>query len=423
MADSSQVFLGLPDQRIEENDDKLCNWSTNKFGGRPSWMTSLVDQYPSCKLCKRQLLLVSQIYCPLSGSLYHRTLYIFGCVNPSCWNQPQSWTILRSQVLEKNDYPEADKNAVKSNSVDDWGDDTGDWGDADDWNDPVITELEYAASKLSLNPMDTVKDTNQLPVKTDSSTKPLISNNMNQDAPRFHPFYINVFETNNSNKKTGETSLTSHEKQLLLCYQEQEGVSINEVLSLPNHSNAKQDEIVTECYEKTIVAHGDKGFHRFQKHLQQCPQQCIRYEWNGMPLSISSSTASDIMSAVPRCQYCGSQRVYELQLMPALVVLLKIKESSLHSALPETSDKPRTNPQYKQISDDKLINGRKDSNRELDTPSEDISSKNQGIEFGTVIVFSCGKSCWDDSLESCSLREEFLVVQPDPDAELFKNKI
>lgn len=35
MADSSQVFLGLPDERIKEEDDNLCNWSTNKFGGCP----------------------------------------------------------------------------------------------------------------------------------------------------------------------------------------------------------------------------------------------------------------------------------------------------------------------------------------------------------------------------------------------------
>lgn len=147
-----------------------------------------------------------------------------------------------------------------------------------------------------------------------------------------------------------------------------------------------------------------------------------RYEWNGRPLSISSSSGpSDIMSIVPSCQYCGSQRVYELQLMPALVVLLKIKESPLHSALTETSDTARTTPRVN-TSDNEPIRGTKALSEQLESPSHDISRECHGMEFGTVILFSCSNSCWDDRDDSCLLREEFVVVQADPDAELFENK-
>lgn len=34
MADGP-VLLGLADENMSENDDKICGWSTNKIGGTP----------------------------------------------------------------------------------------------------------------------------------------------------------------------------------------------------------------------------------------------------------------------------------------------------------------------------------------------------------------------------------------------------
>ena len=34
MADEPLLF-GIPDGNMEENDDKICGWSTNKIGGTP----------------------------------------------------------------------------------------------------------------------------------------------------------------------------------------------------------------------------------------------------------------------------------------------------------------------------------------------------------------------------------------------------
>lgn len=42
-----------------------------------------------------------QIYAPLDNSQFHRTLYVFGCVNPICSNQSKGWICIRSQQLEK----------------------------------------------------------------------------------------------------------------------------------------------------------------------------------------------------------------------------------------------------------------------------------------------------------------------------------
>ena len=49
---------------------------------------------PKCKRCGKDLLLVVQIYCPLVNSLYHRTLYVFGCSERDCWNKAERFEFL-----------------------------------------------------------------------------------------------------------------------------------------------------------------------------------------------------------------------------------------------------------------------------------------------------------------------------------------
>lgn len=47
-----------------------------------------------------------------------------------------------------------------------------------------------------------------------------------------------------------------------------------------------------------------------------------RYSWGGEPLFITCPP-SDISRGVPACSNCGSNRVFEFQLMPALVSMLE----------------------------------------------------------------------------------------------------
>lgn len=53
-----------------------------------------------------------QIYAPLDNSQFHRTLYIFACVNPICSNQSKGWICIRAQQLEKQ-YERDSGNAKK----------------------------------------------------------------------------------------------------------------------------------------------------------------------------------------------------------------------------------------------------------------------------------------------------------------------
>jgi pre-rRNA-processing protein TSR4 len=86
---------------------------------------------PQCRLCGLHQLLALQIYAPLDSSKYHRTLYIFACMNPNCWNQNESWTCLRVQSLEQasdtNMLPNSGT-TVQTSTIS-WLDDADDWGD------------------------------------------------------------------------------------------------------------------------------------------------------------------------------------------------------------------------------------------------------------------------------------------------------
>lgn len=92
---------------------------------------------PSCPLCGLTRPLLLQIYAPLENSQFHRTFYIFACMNSICSNQSKGWICVRVQHLEKvyerNSSSNKKKNSNSSTNktsnwcsgADDWGDDNG----------------------------------------------------------------------------------------------------------------------------------------------------------------------------------------------------------------------------------------------------------------------------------------------------------
>ena len=90
-----------------------------------------------------------------------------------------------------------------------------------------------------------------------------------------------------------------------------------------------------------------------------------RYQWDSTPLLIAGKR----LPAPLACQYCGAPRVFELQLMPPLVYLLR-------------------------------------------------TSSGVEVELGTVLVYTCSKSCWQVGSSAC---EEYIYVQSEPeDSQLAK---
>ncbi|KAK4942535.1 hypothetical protein LTR10_017664 [Elasticomyces elasticus] len=119
----------------------------------------------------------------------------------------------------------------------------------------------------------------------------------------------------------------------------------------------------------------DKTFQKFSDRVAQNPEQVLRYEFKGEPLLYSGSDGvasrfivphgkSGAIRGMPRCENCGAQRVFEVQLVPGLIYELE-----------------------------------KDEAMDLE----------DGMEWGTVIVGTCVNNCGVPG--QVSFREEWVGVQ------------
>lgn len=396
MAEKSQhyYYLGMVDEPVGSDS---TSWQTNKVGGVPDWTTSALRSLPDlqCPLCTRNMLLVIQVYSPLEKSeWYHRTIYIFCCINPSCWNKQESWKVVRSQERSL----QAEKTTLPSSSMASasfqWLEDQDDWGDDDTQPDRLSPQkacsantqgLEASLGSLSVAPVVTAPASPPLnkedtfdcemeeavePVPLRSSQaleamevlkkkerehREMLSSLKQPNA--FKSFYISVEEEREI--PAGEASANAHARRLLQEYELGEGNAFR-VSSRGQGCVTYAQELYEKAYRNDVV------FHRFHKRVQPYAHQLMRFCWEGEPLFICPPPPS---WEPKNCEACGARRCFELQAMPALIPSLKIE--GLHKL------------------------------------------KDAPVEFGTVLVYSCSASCWKDG---DSWRPEVALVQPDPDA-------
>lgn len=136
----------------------------------------------------------------------------------------------------------------------------------------------------------------------------------------------------------------------------------------------------------------DKVFIRFSTRLAHNPDQVLRYEFRGAPLLYSHadavgkrlhlqhsaaasqprvSTATVDSSRMPRCEYCGSERVFELQLVPHAISVLEEGREEVEFGL----------------------------------------NNDAGMEWGTVILGVCADDCGPEQVNVVGWREEWAGVQ------------
>jgi pre-rRNA-processing protein TSR4 len=126
-------------------------------------------------------------------------------------------------------------------------------------------------------------------------------------------------------------------------------------------ANADKFDSDSDIDDDDEVARTDaQWFQRFQRRLERSPNQVIRYSWGGKVLWIAAPPAELLPGAQgpPRCERCGAQRIFELQILPTLVY--------------------------------QVLRG------DCNEPA-----------WGTVAVFTCAEDC--ESHDPC---EEFVIVQP-----------
>ncbi|XP_064015972.1 programmed cell death protein 2-like [Pogoniulus pusillus] len=381
MAAGAPVLLGLRDAAMAgpcRGGAQAPAWATNKLGGSADWVPSVRPGWPRCGLCGAALAHLLQVYCPLEGSPSHRVANVFACAGKGCWGAPRSWKVLRSHYLQTQEEERRNcsiKQKQASNfAAKDWCDEADDWGVCDGAQSPASASLqllglnEVVSSSLSRE-LECASQFQRLCLSgaTDGphslSTPPADSQAAvmaaQSSAPLFQPFYISVVDEEDY---TGLLD-TDHADKLLKEYQQREGVDLEQLVS---ESFAGEGD--GEKYEKSEVKGRDHTFHKFMKRVSVCPEQILRYSRGGQPLFITCPPAN-IDRGIPACSSCGGSRVFEFQLMPALVSMLQ-------------------------------------------------SDSDLSVEFGTVLVYTCERSCWPANCHTPL--EEFVFVQEDPDQRLFK---
>jgi hypothetical protein len=140
----------------------------------------------------------------------------------------------------------------------------------------------------------------------------------------------------------------------------------------------------------------------FQQRISVESNQVLRYCYNGKPLWITSPSPLDPSSEnkkreiIPCCPCCGEKRVYECQLMPAILSLISSSSSDKKggsSSLPADSSSLTA----------------KDLSNEL---RERLGDE---FDFGVVTVWSCPNSCPPSPGGTDKFAVEIAIVQPPPD--------
>ncbi|PIK60517.1 putative programmed cell death protein 2-like [Apostichopus japonicus] len=347
------VLLGVVDTECKEN----TSWSTNKIGGVPDWMEpGGQHHHPTCPLCKNQLYLIVQIYCPLSGSPYHRTIYVFACTEKPCQQNIRSWYVLRTQKLEeKNGTINTSAKPDVTDNVQDWTEDADDWGSSDDDDDDCETVDEEKRLQLLLEPQREAADIEEgeeltlcdslTNLKDLSLSEPKQTSVEQKGLRSFVPHYVNVFtEPEEEQKFTAD-----NEQRLLSEYAEREGLpAVTNWDAALSSKTAEEKESLGEVYEKTLPTHGNVTFLKFTKRLRRYPEQCLRYCWSGKPLLMSTLPTGFFL---PVCQYCGATRIFEFQVMSSLISVLRSSENraAVKVVGPMVVQSERNMPFYRKI--------------------------------------------------------------------------
>ncbi|KAL0953459.1 hypothetical protein HGRIS_004692 [Hohenbuehelia grisea] len=423
----ASVWLGFPDEAIEDVAETK-DAAVSRIGGHPAFLPSSEPSVSSsqCKNCSSPMELLAQMYCPFPESAMDRALYFWGCARAKCqgkdgsvrawrglrYNEKQAAKLkqrmarkqakekarLKAEAAKKAAAPKGNpfsmQNAAANPNPFGFGDQV--FGQAP--APPDVAE-EDGGEESDAESDDSEASEESLSVALAST---MISESPWLSSPSYPPIYLaSELEHLPAPKKTKLPP----------------GVQVMDPDEVGTGKDATWD---LEAYENSIDM--DNIFERFVKRVGYEPEQCIRYSLNGIPLPFSSDKVFETLfpapplpnlpvtkpdfkvirtpkriytpSVVPPCPVCQSKRVFECQLMPNLINILRT-----------TADQPSSN-----ITDEERRNAVQAALKDRD------SDEKRGMEWGTCMVFTCQKDC---SLKEGGLdaketwKEEFVLVQWD----------
>ncbi|KAF7356823.1 hypothetical protein MVEN_01017700 [Mycena venus] len=417
----TSVLLGTPDGAITAAAD-LADAAVSRIGGHPAFLPSNEPSFSSsqCKACSRPMELLVQMWCPFENSPMDRALYVWGCAVPGCQAKEgciRAWRGLRyndayAAKLEKKLAKQkakapipAEKATPKPNPFSLSGvPNSSPFG----LGAQIFGDSPSTASSPPVEEADEPSDNESDATSEEELLTALAATTLEESpwrsAPSYTPLYLS----------TCSEYLPAQPKPKL-----PPGVQVIEPLDDPD-KGGKDVSWIAEAYENSLDV--DQVFERFTKRVGFEGDQCVRYELEGTPLPYASDSILESLfplppapplpvtkaaftvvspakraydpSSVPSCPVCKSKRIFECQLMPNLINVLRASSDT------EDKRKKLTDEERRKLVEQEL----KGSN----------SGGSRGMEWGTCLIFSCSKDCslTDDGKEAReSWREEVVLIQ------------
>ncbi|KAJ7601089.1 programmed cell death protein 2 [Mycena floridula] len=334
----TSVLLGVPDGPIDKETD-VSDAAVSRIGGHPAFLPSREPLFSSsfCKICSSPMELLVQMWCPFEKSPMDRALYIWGCPRSGCQTKAGSVRAWRGLRYNEQYAIKLDKQRAKQKP-----------------KPPVVAKQPHPGL-FGLGAQIFGGD-----ASVPSPAPDLVDDDPDSDAESKY--------------------LPAQPKAKLPA-----GAQVSDPDEEPK--GGKDVSWAFEPYENSLEV--DHAFERFTKRVAFEGEQCVR----------ADSKATNVPkrdynpSRVDPCPFCKSKRIFECQLMPNLINVLRKKED------------------VKKMSDE-------DRRKAVEKALKRAGDKDEksGMEWGTCLVFSCEKDCRVDENgadERDVWKEEVVLIQWD----------
>ncbi|OJJ51396.1 hypothetical protein ASPZODRAFT_156288 [Penicilliopsis zonata CBS 506.65] len=415
------VLLGYASEEVLDD-------SVSHLGGWPTWLddkTPPPGKFANCKVCNQPMILLLELNGDLPENFPNdeRRLYIFGCPRKACNKKPGSIRALRATRKLK-----ADSTRSKASQQDKKAEGESQRSQE---TQPAPPKQDIGASLFGASPLTGGLSSNVNPFSSSTSsaapTNPFAapSSTANTLPPTqlFKPESVPATPATLAESFADKVRVSSPPPTTKAP--ETDGPQLPwpaqsdfpkpyphyyldaeyETISRPSTPTIPENVTVEAMEEDdgsagasadlkdTFESDLDKAFIRFSTRLSHNPEQVLRYEFRGSALLYSRTdevgkrlhdnkgaagpggarvtTTSSYANRIPRCEHCGHERVFELQLVPHAISMLEEGREGLGLGAKEDT----------------------------------------GMEWGTIILGVCGKNCGPDQLHAVGWREEWTGVQ------------
>ncbi|KAF9221417.1 hypothetical protein BS17DRAFT_785351 [Gyrodon lividus] len=425
----TDVLLGVPDGSVETETD-MKDIAVSRIGGLPAFLPSREPPFSSsqCKVCSNPMELLVQVWCPFEDSPADRALYIWGCARSFCQRQVGSiraWRGLKynaayAATLEKKKARKLAQQKAASPSQ-----------KSSPTANPFSMQSTTAPMAFGLGDQIFGEPTSDAPNQSQPGQDDNHSDADSDDSSASgHPLVTAM-----ASATLGESiwaATPSYPAMYLSTMSEyipqppKAKIPTNASIEDPPEDDGKAGKEATwalEAYENSLEV--DNVFDRFTKRVGYTGEQCFRYELKGTPLPFASDNVFESLfpappqdslpvtrakykvvpamkrsyttASIPPCPSCRSSRVFECQLMPNLINVLR--DSVIDKDV-----------EVQKLTDEQRIKAVQDALKRAKGPGS------RGMEWGTCMVFSCGNNCCLDEggkdAKEC-WQEEYVLVQWD----------